>query len=144
MRRTEHLESDGPHPQTKADGCRLGLQVARPQRVGDEGHAGFRLGKWPSDHPAYPAPTQHTGNAANVIHVIMREHEQRDLGDPLIMQAAVDQHRIRTRIDHDCRSRAGWQQQGVALPDVAGHEDLASWRPARSDRPNRNLDDQRR
>ena len=75
MRRTEHLESDGPHPQTKTCGRRLGLQVARPQRVGDEGRAGFRLGKWPSDHPAYPAPTQHTSNAGNVIDMIMRENE---------------------------------------------------------------------
>jgi hypothetical protein len=75
VRRTEHLESDGPNPQTKADRRRLGLQVARPQRVGDEGGAGFRLGKWACDHPAHPAPTEHTSNATNVVHVIMREHE---------------------------------------------------------------------
>ena len=54
--RTEHLESDASDPQAEPIRGRLGLQMARPQRVSHEGGAGFRLGKWAGDHPADPAP----------------------------------------------------------------------------------------
>ena len=56
VRRPEHLESDASDPQAEPNRGRLGLQVARPQRVGHKGGAGFRLGKWAADHPADPAP----------------------------------------------------------------------------------------
>ena len=42
----------------------------------------------------------------------------------------VDQHGIRTRVDYHRGPRASRQQQRVALPYVAGHEDLAIRRPA--------------
>ena len=104
--------------------------MARPQRVSHERGAGFRLQERAGDHPAHAAPTEHAANAGDVIHMVMGEHEQRDLSDPLIVEAAVDRDRIRTRVDHHSRSRTSRQQQRVALPYVAGDEDLATGRPA--------------
>ena len=73
--RTEHLECDASHPQAEPNRGRLGLQVARPQCVSHQGGAGFRLAKWAGDHPADPAPMQHTTDASDMIHMVMRQHE---------------------------------------------------------------------
>jgi hypothetical protein len=108
-----------------------------------EPHTGQRIQKRPGDDRTDPAAMQNAGDAADVVEVIVREDQERDVRDCEVVQAPVDRHRVRSGIDHDGRMRSGRKHERVALPDVARDEDPVRCRPSRGHRSDRNQHDHR-
>ena len=138
--RTEYFEMD------RADveglpGLRLfERKTVRGERVLHEMHAGHRLEQRPGDDPSDVAAMEHTRHPRHVIEVHVRQDEQRHRVHAEVVQAAVHQHRVRATIHDHGLARTGIENQPVALPDIASHEEPAVGRPRRYDRPNRKLD----
>lgn len=96
--------------------------------------------EWPGEQPPDPPAAHQPGQAADVIEVEVGQHEQRHLVDVQTTQAAIEDDRIGSGVDHDRGARPGRQQQGIALADVAGQEQPARGRPGRGRRPHREGD----
>jgi hypothetical protein len=73
------------------------------------------------DRADFP-PGQQTGQTADVVLVEVRQHDQRERGDPEAAQAGVLKVRPRAGVHGDGARGAGVEQEGVALAHVAhGH-----------------------
>ncbi len=80
-----------------------------------------------ADGPA----VEHARQAVDVVGVEVGEHDDRHPTYPETLQAPVDQHGVRPRVDHDGPGSPRVEDQSVALPDVAGDHHPAVGRPAR-------------
>ncbi|NIH69995.1 hypothetical protein FB380_004493 [Modestobacter marinus] len=148
----------GPHDEAEVVGLGTGdglgrvggqhLEVRaadRPPVTGQEDHVvRTRLGHGPvqlrhplvvgrqrpgGHHPDVP-PGQGTGEPTHVVGVQVREQHQRQPLHPQSAQAAVDEGRVRARVDQHPLTRAGRQHERIALADVAGHHDRVRQWPA--------------
>lgn len=86
---------------------------------------GHRRGRYRTDR----AVPQHTGQALDVIGVVVAEDRQRDPADAEFAQAAVDRPRIRTGVHHHRGPRTRVEDERVALADVAHRQMPAGRRP---------------
>lgn len=76
------------------------------------------------------AAAQDTGQPRDVIRVEVSEQQEWDARDTERAQAAVDENRVRARVDDHRGARAGREDGGIALPDVTHREAPAGRRPA--------------
>lgn len=104
-----------------------------------EFHPARRLGQRTGDHPVHGAVVEHTGDAADVVEVVVTEDQQRDAGDAQAAQAAINGDRIRAGVDLDRRVRSGRKYERVTLTDVARDQHPVRRRPARREAADRDL-----
>ncbi len=141
--RGQHLEVDAAGVELLTYCRRAHSQPAPLQRGLHEVDAGRWFGQRAGQDGGDAPAGEDAGDAADMVEVIVREDQQRDLSDAEVVQAAVDGHGVRPGIDFDRRVRRGGEQESVALADVARDERPVRRRPAGCDRPNRDQDDDR-
>ena len=138
--RRQHLDRRG------ADRAAVSRHEGHPARPGaagqrvDAAHPGVRRGQRAGGHLAHTPAGQRPGQAGHVVGVEVRQHHQRNVVDAQPSQAPVLQHDVRAGVDQYGLPRPGRHHEGVALPDVAGHEVGGSRRPAPHHLPQRPAD----
>jgi hypothetical protein len=142
-RRSKHVEVHGTDGEMCADRRTEDGQSAWPGDLVDDVHACRGIGERADQDARDGAAAHHAEQPGHVVQVEVRDHEQRNLTDAEIAQAAVDGHRVRAGVDLHCRARCGGQQQRVTLPDVTGRKQPPGRRPCRGHRPDRDEDDDR-
>jgi len=132
---------DGEHDARVVAGPRSGLgpEHSPAQPVEFAVPAGFGLDRLDpalderSERPARTGPVGravqhgvdsigHGRHSPDVVQIPVREHEQPDAIDAGELEAAPERRRLRAGVDEH-RAPAGPEQHGVALPDVAGHDE---------------------
>jgi hypothetical protein len=140
--RAEHVQVDRPDVEAHPCGHRRCRHAVRSEDAGDHAAARDRLAER-ARHDLLDVPsTEHAGNPADVVEVVMGEHEQRNPGDAEVVQATVDGDGFRAGIDDDGAVVGSTQRQCVTLSDIARHQQPARDRPLPGDRAHRNLDEQ--
>lgn len=109
-RRSQHVEVHGTDVEMRADRRTQDGQSAWPGDLVDDVHARRRIGERAGQDVRDASAAHHAGQPRHVVQMEVRDHEQRDLADAEIAQAAVDCHRIRAGVDLHCRARCGGQQ----------------------------------
>jgi len=79
-----------------------------------------------ADRPA----AEHTGQPLHVVGVQVGEDDERHPPHTQPAEAGVDGSRVGAGVHDHSGVRPGGEDQGVALPHVAGHQEPAGWRPA--------------
>jgi hypothetical protein len=129
----EHLDLRTTDRSTVTGNEHRPLRAVAADQLLEGRHAVVGRGERAGGDGADLAPGQRSGKPGRVVGVQVRHQDQRQRVDAQPVQAPVDGPHVRTGVDEHARPRPGRQDEGVALPDVAGHDDGVRRRPAACD-----------
>ena len=110
-RRGQHVEVNLADVQAEPYDGVLHLHSVIAEDVANDLDARGGLGQRTGDDLGNVPTMEDAGHSADVIHVVMTQQQQRNLVDVQVGQAPVDQHRIRSGVDHYGAAVAGRQHE---------------------------------